>query len=187
MPAQRAMSEVNAPLPGHPSESIPHGMDLSGLSGEVSVRTSSSRETWFSACVHGDSPMAGGTEFLNSRASEASSFMNASFPPLAALNIWSPGDLHGRKCHGSAHSILPAWYFAADNPGEGCVCLLGCLAGLGCVRGGVVVGRPAVPAPCARVPIPRHLLETGPRNGAFSTTIFDTFWGFKTTWGFCLW
>ena len=36
MPAYRAMTDLNAPPPGHPGMSIPHGMDLSGLSGRVS-------------------------------------------------------------------------------------------------------------------------------------------------------
>ena len=35
MPAYWAMKDLNAPPPGQPSMSIPHGMDLSGVSGRV--------------------------------------------------------------------------------------------------------------------------------------------------------
>ena len=46
------------------------------------------------------------------------------------------------------------------------------------------MGGPAVPAPMRASAIPRHLLETGPRNGALSTTIFVTFLGFCGDVGF---
>ena len=77
-----------------------------------------------------------------------------------------------------ADSFPVLWHFAENNPGVGCGCLLGCLAGLGRVLGGVPVGGPAVPAPMRASAIPRHLLETGPRNGAPSTASFATFLGF---------
>ena len=97
------------------------------------------------------------------------------------------GHLPVRTCRGTSHSFPVLWHFAENNPGVVCGCLLGCLAGLGRVLGGVPVGGPAVPAPMRASAIPRHLLETGPRNGASSTAIFATCLFWATNPRFVLW
>ena len=106
-PALQAMSEVNAPLIGHPGMSIPHGMDLSGLSGEVSVAHAGFQDSWPDFGV-GSRGLSGGVWRRTKRCSEhldcseiiatVSPASHASFesPNPPPLHFWHFSDLAGR-------------------------------------------------------------------------------------------
>ena len=146
-PALRAMTEVNAPPPGHPSMSIPHGMDLSGLSGEVSVPMPNSRIPGF---------RRGFTETLQRRGA------------MLKWCLWTP--LPHQKCmqlfcmlrmHASPPRQPPTPIWASDGHVRSfqtvtcppmtrvsfAVLLCGCVGSVGRIWGRVAVDGPAVPAP----------------------------------------
>ena len=160
------MSEVNAPPIGHPGMSIPHGMDLSGLSGEVSVAHAEFQDSWISAWVHGDLAKAWGNAQMVSVDTFSSSEMHAAFLHASHACFAPQTAPHPHLGIGWTRSVFSDRHVSSDDPDFFCSFVVEV----------VRVGRPRFGWGCSgRTGGTGHAHETGKSKASFR--IFVT-WGF---------